>query len=116
MFARFIVLAVLIAATTPSFAAAAPAEKPVAGKVVHFPQGTWSALPQVGPDDKVRQCVLVAARQRIGKDGPRIRCTVAVHSHFLCCFPSCRNSPYVTINSRNSRLAVCCLLGNRRNC
>ena len=53
---------------TASFAA--PAEKPVAGKVVHFPQGVWSALPQVGPDGKVRQCVLVAARDRTGKDGP----------------------------------------------
>jgi hypothetical protein len=69
MFARPIVFAVLIAATAPSYAAAAPAEKPVAGKVLHFPQGTWSALPQVGPDGKVRQCVLVAARQRLAKDG-----------------------------------------------
>jgi len=69
MFVRPIVLGLLIAATAAPFAAAAPAEKPVAGKVVHFPQGTWSALPQVGPDGQVRQCVLVAARQRVAKDG-----------------------------------------------
>lgn len=61
-------LASLLAAS--SLAAAAPAEKPVAGKVVHFPQGVWSALPQLGPDGKVRQCVLVAARDRATKDGP----------------------------------------------
>ena len=52
-----------------SLAAAAPAEKPVAGKAVHFPQGFWSALPQVGPDGKVRQCVLVAARDRATSAG-----------------------------------------------
>ena len=43
--------------------AAAP-EKPVAGKTVHFPDGTWSGLPETGPDKKVRQCVLVAQRTR----------------------------------------------------
>ena len=63
-----LVLAALLAAS--SLASAAPAEKPVAGKVVHFPQGVWSALPQLGPDGKVRQCVLVAARDRVTKDGP----------------------------------------------
>jgi hypothetical protein len=63
-----VVFAALIAAT--SLTSAAPAEKPAAGKVVHFPQGVWSALPQLGPDGKVRQCVLVAARIRETKDGP----------------------------------------------
>src|SRR5260221_12461650 len=63
-----LVLAALLAAS--SLASAAPAEKPVAGKVVHFPQGVWSALPQLGPDGKVRQCVLGAARDRVTKDGP----------------------------------------------
>jgi hypothetical protein len=63
-----LVLVSLIAASSLAFAA--PAEKPVAGKVVHFPQGVWSALPQLGPDGKVRQCVLVAARDRATKDGP----------------------------------------------
>jgi hypothetical protein len=58
----------LIAAATPALAA--PEAKPVAGQQVRFPQGVWSALPQVGPDGKVRQCVLVAPRQRAGKDGP----------------------------------------------
>jgi hypothetical protein len=52
-----------------SLAAAAPVEKPVAGKVVYFAQGLWSALPQLGSDGKVRQCVLVAARDRAAKDG-----------------------------------------------
>jgi hypothetical protein len=46
-----------------SFAAAA-LEKPVPGKTVHFPDGTWSGLPETGPDKKVRQCVLVAKRAR----------------------------------------------------
>lgn len=62
-----LVLATLVAAYSLAFAA--PAEKPVAGKVVHFPQGVWSALPQLGPDGKVRQCVLVAARDRATGDG-----------------------------------------------
>jgi hypothetical protein len=72
MFARIFsrtVLAALITATAPSIVSAAPVEKPEAGKVVHFPHGVWSALPQVGPDGKVRQCVLVAARDRATKDG-----------------------------------------------
>lgn len=43
---------------------------PVAGQTVHFPEGTWSALPQAGPDGKVRQCVLVAPRSRAGGSGP----------------------------------------------
>jgi len=38
--------------------------KPVAGQQLHFPNGTWSALPQVGPDGKVRKCVMVALRPR----------------------------------------------------
>ena len=63
-------LALLVAATIPSLAWAAPVEKPVAGQQVRFAKGFWSALPQVGPDGKVRQCVLVALRQRAGKDGP----------------------------------------------
>jgi hypothetical protein len=65
-----LVLASLIAAAASSVASAAPAEKPVAGKQVRFASGYWSALPQVGADGKVRQCVLVAQRQRSGKDGP----------------------------------------------
>jgi len=43
--------------------------KPVAGKVVHFPDGTWSGLPQTGPNGKVRQCVMIAERPRTGSDG-----------------------------------------------
>jgi hypothetical protein len=61
-------LAALITAVVPALAA--PEAKPVVGQQVRFPQGVWSALPQTGPDGKVRQCVLVAPRQRIGKDGP----------------------------------------------
>jgi hypothetical protein len=49
---------------------AAAAATPVAGQQVRFPKGTWSALSQLGPDGKVRQCVLVAFRQRTGKEGP----------------------------------------------
>jgi hypothetical protein len=37
---------------------------------VRFPQGIWAGVPQAGPDGKVRQCVLMAPRQRAGKDGP----------------------------------------------
>src|SRR5712692_6997650 len=62
-------LASVIAAAASSVCAA-PVEKPVAGQQVRFPNGYWSALPQVGPDGKVRQCVLVALRQRAGNDGP----------------------------------------------
>ena len=57
-------LALLMAATAPSFVRAAPVENPVAGQQVRFAKGFWSALPQVGPNGKVRQCVLVALRQR----------------------------------------------------
>jgi hypothetical protein len=46
----------------PAYADTPP--KPVAGQQVHFPNGTWSALPQIGPDGKVRQCVMVALRPR----------------------------------------------------
>jgi hypothetical protein len=61
-------LTTLFALATPVLAA--PAGKPVAGQQVHFPNGTWSALPQTGPDGKVRQCVLVALRQRTGSNRP----------------------------------------------
>jgi hypothetical protein len=61
-------LAFCIAAT--SLVHAVPAEKPVAGQQARFAKGFWSALPQMGPNGKVRQCVLVALRQRAGKDGP----------------------------------------------
>src|SRR5262245_35061274 len=64
------VLAAIIATAASTAAIAAPAEKPVVGKQVHFPNGVWSGLPQIGPNGKVRQCVMVAMRQRDGKDGP----------------------------------------------
>lgn len=63
-------LASLMLSAPCSVASAAPVEKPVAGKQVRFAAGYWSAVPQAGPDGKVRQCVLVALRQRGGKDGP----------------------------------------------
>lgn len=50
----------------PSQAAAA---RPVAGKQIRFPHGYWAGLPQLGPDRKVRQCVLVAMRPRKGPGG-----------------------------------------------
>ena len=43
--------------------------KPAAGKQVHFENGTWSAVPQTGPNGKVRQCVMVAERPRAGAQG-----------------------------------------------
>lgn len=43
--------------------------KPVAGKIVHFPDGMWSGLPQTGPNGRVRQCVMIAVRPRAGSDG-----------------------------------------------
>src|SRR5262249_30032864 len=64
---------------TVGFALAAPAEKPTAGKQVHFPTGTWSALPQVGPDGKVRQCVLVALRTRAGGGGDGIETRFSIN-------------------------------------
>ncbi len=50
--------------------AQAAAPQPMPGKQVHFPEGTWSAVPQLGPDGKVRQCVMVAMRPRAGRAGP----------------------------------------------
>lgn len=43
--------------------------KPAAGQQVHFPYGTWSGVPQPGPDGKVRQCVMIAPRPRAGNGG-----------------------------------------------
>jgi hypothetical protein len=60
-------LTALLALAAPALAA--PAGKPVAGQQVRFPNGTWSAVPQTGPDGGVRQCVLVALRQRTGGNG-----------------------------------------------
>jgi hypothetical protein len=62
--------AACLLATTLTAPARAAADKPVAGQQARFPDGTWSALPQVGPDGKVRQCVLVAMRQRSGPGSP----------------------------------------------
>ena len=50
--------------------AAAAAPQPIPGKQVHFPEGTWSAVPRAGPDGKVRQCVMVAMRPRASRTGP----------------------------------------------
>src|SRR5215475_15740397 len=68
-FARFAAAAACLIATSAP-ALAAPEAKPVAGQQVRFPQGIWAGVPQAGPDGKVRQCVLVAPRQRAGKDSP----------------------------------------------
>ncbi len=59
------VVAAIAGAAEAANKAASP-EKPVAGRAVHFPSGTWSGLPKIGPDKKVQQCVLVAARSRAG--------------------------------------------------
>ena len=58
----------LVAATAPP--AHADTLTPEANKSVHFPEGTWAAVPQVGPDGTVRQCVLVALRNRKGAHDP----------------------------------------------
>lgn len=62
-------LVALLAAVAPPSVFAASPDKPVAGQQVRFPQGLWSALPQTGPDGQVRQCVLVALRQRANANG-----------------------------------------------
>lgn len=75
---RMAALAVIVAANLALPALAATADNPVAGKQVRFPQGVWSALPQVGPDGKVRQCVLIAPRQR-SKAGGKIDTAFALN-------------------------------------
>jgi hypothetical protein len=62
--------AAAVVAATASQSRAADPGKPVAGKQVRFPQGYWSALPQVGPDGKVRQCVLVPSDRAPGATEP----------------------------------------------
>ena len=61
--------AVAMVVAPASESQAADPGKPVAGRQVRFPKGYWSALPQIGPDGKVRQCVLVARRSRAGGGG-----------------------------------------------
>jgi hypothetical protein len=65
-------MALAVAACVLAGAAPARADAltPEANKPVHFPDGTWAAVPQTGPDGKVRQCVLVAFRDRKGEGGP----------------------------------------------
>ena len=67
--ARAIVIAAAFGVTAIGAAHADSPPKPVAGQQIHFPKGTWSALPQVGPDGKVRQCVMVAMRSRAVSGG-----------------------------------------------
>ncbi|WP_342730351.1 hypothetical protein [Bradyrhizobium sp. B117] len=75
---RMAALALIVAANLALPAFAATADNPVAGKQVRFPQGVWSALPQVGPDGKVRQCVLIAPRQR-SKAGGKVDTAFALN-------------------------------------
>jgi hypothetical protein len=49
---------------------AANPEKLVPDKTVHFANSDWSAVPEIGADKKVRQCVLAAKRPRAGAEGP----------------------------------------------
>jgi hypothetical protein len=68
MFGAAVVLYAAAGMALAAYGAEIP--KPVAGKVVHFPDGTWSGLPQTGPNGKVRQCVMIAVRPRAaGTDG-----------------------------------------------
>jgi hypothetical protein len=62
--------ACLLVATTLAEPARADGLKPEADKAVHFADGTWAAVPQAGPDGKVRQCLLVAFRDRTTNHGP----------------------------------------------
>jgi len=62
-------LSPFLAAALGGDANAAAPQQPVAGKQAHFPEGTWAAVPQIGPDGKVRQCVLVAMRVRAAPAG-----------------------------------------------
>jgi hypothetical protein len=66
--------AIACAAAWLSIASVLPAraEAPVfeANKATHFSDGSWAAIPQAGPDGKVRQCLLVAFRNRTSNHGP----------------------------------------------
>lgn len=70
-------LCAVVCASTPDARAASP-PKPVAGEQVRFEKGAWAALPQVGPDRKVRQCVLVAKRMR-ATDGEPVETQFSVN-------------------------------------
>ncbi len=59
-----VLLAAILSVALNSAARADEPPRSVPGKQVHFPQGVWSAVPQLGPNNKVRQCVLVAMRSR----------------------------------------------------
>jgi hypothetical protein len=59
-----------MAAAIAGEAKAANPEKIVPDKTVHFANGDWSALPEIGADKQVGQCVLAAKRSRNGADGP----------------------------------------------
>ena len=70
LFVGVVIVGTLLASGSARAATAAAPGKPVAGKTVHFPDGYWSGLPEIGPDKKVRQCVLAAKRARgAGGDG-----------------------------------------------
>ena len=69
IFGAAVCLAVAAAGTSQAADKPTKPEAPVAGKTVHFPDGTWSGLPETGPDKKVRQCVVVAKRPRAAADG-----------------------------------------------
>ena len=73
--------AALLSVAAPAGAqkAPAPAEKPTANKQVRFPVGTWAAVPQVGPNGKVRQCVMVSFRTRQGAGGDGIETRFSIN-------------------------------------
>jgi hypothetical protein len=59
----------VVALTAPHPAEAAAPAKPVIGQQERWPEGLWSAVPQAGPDGKVKQCTLVSMRERAGPNG-----------------------------------------------
>src|SRR5215472_14802862 len=69
-----------LAAAFATAAKAASSEKPTPNKQVRFPVGTWAAVPQVGPNGKVRQCVMVTfrTRQGAGDDGIETRFSINI--------------------------------------
>jgi hypothetical protein len=62
-------VAAWMAAAVGGEAKAANPQKIAPDKTVHFADGNWSALPEIGPDKNVRQCLLTAKRSRAGADG-----------------------------------------------
>lgn len=62
-------IGIVVGSAGAAHAANPPPDKIVPDKTVQFGNSDWTALPEVGPDKKVRQCALTAKRPRAGTDG-----------------------------------------------